>query len=201
MTKIKVVLDMNVLASGLASFRNPASTVAALLRLWRLGAFALVTSEYILTELSNTLHRPYFRQRLTPQQINSAISLFRSEATITPLTIQVHGIATHPEDDVILATAVSAKADYAVSTLTTLDQPVALHLTRLVLSALTPGILPLVSLAQPSLVRQRADPGLLSQLATSFVWTSDFLWYSFALLLVVLLPYLPTRNRCPAQNV
>jgi putative PIN family toxin of toxin-antitoxin system len=115
MTKIKVVLDTNVLASGLASFRNPASTVAALLRLWRLGAFALVTSEYILTELSNTLHRPYFRQRLTPQQINSAISLFRSEATITPTTAKVHGIATHPEDDVILATAVSAKADYLVT--------------------------------------------------------------------------------------
>jgi putative PIN family toxin of toxin-antitoxin system len=115
MTKRKVVLDTNVLASGLASFRNPSSTVAALLRLWRLGGFTLVTSAHILTELSHTLHTPYFRQRLTPKQINSAMSLFRSEATITPTTAKVHGIATHPEDDVILATAVSAKADYLVT--------------------------------------------------------------------------------------
>jgi uncharacterized protein len=115
MTKATVVLDTNVLASGLASFRNPASTVAALLRLWRLGGFELVTSEYILTELSHTLQSPYFRQRLTPKQIKSAMSLLQSEATSTPITAKVEGVATHPEDDVILATAISAKADYLVT--------------------------------------------------------------------------------------
>jgi uncharacterized protein len=115
MTKIKVVLDTNVLASGLASFRNPASPVAHILRLWRAGGFTLVTSAHILTELSHTLQNPYFRQRLTPQQINSAIRLFRSEATITPIIAKVQGIATHPEDDVILATAISANADYLVT--------------------------------------------------------------------------------------
>ena len=115
MTKRKVVLDTNVLASGLASFRNPSSTVAQILRLWHAGGFTLVTSEYILTELPHTLQTPYFRQRLTPQQINSAMSLFRSEATSTPITTKVQGVATHPEDDVILATAVSASADYLVT--------------------------------------------------------------------------------------
>jgi predicted nucleic acid-binding protein len=43
------------------------------------------------------------------------MSLLRSETTVTPITTPVHGIATHPEDDVILATAVSAKADYLVT--------------------------------------------------------------------------------------
>jgi putative PIN family toxin of toxin-antitoxin system len=122
MTQAKVVLDTNVLASGLAGFRNPASTVAKLLRLWRQGGFTLVTSEYILTELSHALQSPYFRQRLTPAQINSAMSLFHSEATITPITTKVQGIATHPEDDVILATAVSAKADYLVTGDTKLER-------------------------------------------------------------------------------
>jgi putative PIN family toxin of toxin-antitoxin system len=102
MTKRKVVLDTNVLASGLIGFRNPASPVAHILRLWRAGGFTLVTSEHILTELSHTLHTPYFRQRLTPQQITSAISLFRSETTSAPITAKVQGVATHPEDDVIL---------------------------------------------------------------------------------------------------
>ena len=31
------------------------------------------------------------------------------------MTAEVHGVATHPEDDLILATAVSAKADYLVT--------------------------------------------------------------------------------------
>jgi uncharacterized protein len=115
MTKAKVVLDTNVLASGLAGFRTPSSTVAKLLKLWRLGGFELVTSEPILTELAHTLQSAYFRQRLTPAQINSAMSLFRSETTITPVTTKVQGVATHPEDDLILATAVSANADYLVT--------------------------------------------------------------------------------------
>jgi putative PIN family toxin of toxin-antitoxin system len=110
-----VVIDTNVLASGLAGFRNPVSTVATILRLWRLGVFRLVTSEYILTELSRTLQSPYFTQRLSSQQIASAMRLLRRKTTITPITTNVHRIATHPEDDVILATAVSAKADYLVT--------------------------------------------------------------------------------------
>jgi putative PIN family toxin of toxin-antitoxin system len=110
-----IVADTNVLASGVAAFRNPTNTVAMILRLWRLGVFTLVTSEDILTELARTLQTPYFRQRLTPQQINRAIRLLRKKTTITPLTTTVHGVATHPEDDVILATAVSAKADYLVT--------------------------------------------------------------------------------------
>jgi putative PIN family toxin of toxin-antitoxin system len=110
-----IVVDTNVLASGLAGFRNPTNTVAMILRLWRLGVFTLVTSEYILTELSRTLQTPYFRKRLTPQQITSAMRLLRRKTTITPITTTVHGVATHPEDDVILATAISAKADYLVT--------------------------------------------------------------------------------------
>jgi putative PIN family toxin of toxin-antitoxin system len=111
----KVVVDTNVLASGLTGFSNPSSIVAHILRLWRAGGFELVTSAHILTELAHTLQRPYFRQRLTPEQISSAITLLKSESTITPITTKIKGIATHPEDDVILATAVSAKADYLVT--------------------------------------------------------------------------------------
>jgi putative PIN family toxin of toxin-antitoxin system len=110
-----IVADTNVLASGVTGFRNPTNTVAMILRLWRLGVFTLVTSEYILTELARTLQSPYFRKRLTPQQITRAMRLLRKKTTITPITTTVHGVATHPEDDVILATAVSAKADYLVT--------------------------------------------------------------------------------------
>ncbi len=32
-----------------------------------------------------------------------------------PITVTVQGVASHPEDDLILATAVSARADYLVT--------------------------------------------------------------------------------------
>lgn len=44
-----------------------------------------------------------------------AVALLRDEATITPITTIVQGVATHQEDDLILATAVSAGADYLVT--------------------------------------------------------------------------------------
>ena len=36
-------------------------------------------------------------------------------AESTQLVVEVHGIATHPEDDLIVSTAVSARADYLVT--------------------------------------------------------------------------------------
>jgi len=34
---------------------------------------------------------------------------------MTPLTVEVTGVATHPEDDLILATAVAGEASYLVT--------------------------------------------------------------------------------------
>jgi putative PIN family toxin of toxin-antitoxin system len=72
-------------------------------------------SDHILTELANTLANPYFQQRLTPQQSAGTIVLLQSDAIITPITKAVHGVATHAEDDMVLATAVSGQADVLVT--------------------------------------------------------------------------------------
>ncbi len=101
-----------MLASGFAS---RASIPGQLLSLWTHGVFELVLSEPILTELAQTLGKPYFRKYLSSEQIAADIALLRREAIITPITHMVHGVATHPEDDVILATAVSGDADYLVT--------------------------------------------------------------------------------------
>jgi uncharacterized protein len=112
---ITCVFDTNVLASGIVGFLNRQSPSARLLHAWRELAFELATSEHILNELERTLARPYFRRRLTDEQVSAALTLLRSRAAVTPLTVEVHGAATHPEDDGILATAVSADADYLVT--------------------------------------------------------------------------------------
>lgn len=108
------VLDTNALASGFVR-RRPEAAPVQILDAWRSGVFMLVVSEYLLLELERTLARPYFAARLSQQQVASNLTLLRSEAVLIPLTVNVHGAASHPEDDPILATAVSGRADYLVT--------------------------------------------------------------------------------------
>ncbi len=108
----RVVLDTNALASGAIAFQG---TLASIIDAWRSGEFGLFVSPPILAELERTLEKPYFRQRLTAEQSSRFIVLLSRAATISPVTVQVQGVATHPEDDLVLATAISAKADYLVT--------------------------------------------------------------------------------------
>lgn len=106
----KAFLDTNVLASGLASFKHPNRTPAQLLHAWRAGLFELCISEHILIELKATLYKPYFKSKLTPEDIEGAVVLLSEECTVISVTTVVKGIATHPEDDLVIAAAVSYKA-------------------------------------------------------------------------------------------
>lgn len=109
---ITAVLDTNVLASG---FVSRTGAPGQLLFSWTYGMFELVISEAILTELERTFQNPYFRGRLASTQVVANLTLLRRQATIIPITALVEGVATHPEDDLVLATAESAHADYLVT--------------------------------------------------------------------------------------
>lgn len=111
---ISAVLDTNTIVSGILGFRNPGSVPGALLRLWRKGLFILVTSKAIRDEVKDTLCKPYFTSHLTPQEISRIQALLQFHAKQVLITEDVH-VATHPEDDLVLATALSAKADYLVT--------------------------------------------------------------------------------------
>jgi len=109
---ISVVLDTNILVSGTVTASTPPGQI---LNAWHDGQFELVVSTHILSEVERTLQKPYFKNKLTPQAITNFVDLLENETTVTLITIKVHGVATHPEDDLILATALSAKADYLVT--------------------------------------------------------------------------------------
>jgi putative PIN family toxin of toxin-antitoxin system len=110
---IRATLDTNVLAPGIIT---RAQTVnGQVIQAWRENKYSLVLSEVILTELSRTLSQPYFSARLTAAQIEAALNLFRSEATIIPLLVPVASVATYPEDDFILSTALSGRAHYLIT--------------------------------------------------------------------------------------
>ncbi len=112
---ISAVLDANTLASGILGFRNPNSVPGSLLRLWRKEIFTLITSKHIRNEVKDLLHKPYFTKHLSPQEISRAQALLQFRAKQVLITEDIEGVTTSPEDDLVLATAVSAKADYLVT--------------------------------------------------------------------------------------
>jgi putative PIN family toxin of toxin-antitoxin system len=112
---IAAVLDTNVLASGFIGEDNPNSPPGEIVRRWRARVFTHVVSEHTLTELADTFSDPYFTRRLSPSSVVAALESLRRDAVVQPIVTEVSGIASHPEDDLVLATAVSAGAPYLVT--------------------------------------------------------------------------------------
>ena len=113
MTDVRVTADTNILASGVARLRTrPDAAPVRFVRAWQAGQFTLVQSDPLLAEVDRTLAKPYFVQRLPAAERQDFLALLRRRAVITPLTVTVAGIATHPEDDVVLATALSGNAQF-----------------------------------------------------------------------------------------
>ena len=111
---IRVVLDANILVSGTIVTGGISSR---LINAARARQFILVTSQPLIDEVLRTLSRDRIRRRydITADEITRLRLLLEHEAVLTALTVQVHGVATHPEDDLILATALSGQADYLVT--------------------------------------------------------------------------------------
>ena len=108
-----VVLDANTLAPmalGAAS-----GVLAGILSAWRQGLFTVVISDHLLAEVQRTLANRYFARRLPDRDVQIYLPFVQTLARHVDITVQVSGVATHPEDDLVLATAVSAGADYLVT--------------------------------------------------------------------------------------
>jgi putative PIN family toxin of toxin-antitoxin system len=110
---ITAVLDANVLASGAVA--PPGGTLATVIDAFLTERFTGVMSEPIDSELERTLANAYFARRLTPELRARYLAEVRRTAVLIPITVVVNGIATHPEDDLVLATAVSAGCHYLVT--------------------------------------------------------------------------------------
>lgn len=111
----RVVLDANVLISGVLSKDRPESTMGQLMRAWELRRFHLIVSPPLIEEVERNLTRLRFGGRVATADMDAFVLLLRQFAELTPLTVAVHGVATHPEDDLMLATAVSAAAEALVT--------------------------------------------------------------------------------------
>jgi putative PIN family toxin of toxin-antitoxin system len=110
---LQVVLDANTLASGAVA--APGTTLAEVIDRWMNDEYDVPLSQEILTELQHTLDNPYFTTRLSVEERTAYLRLVSQHTLLIPITAQVQGIATHPEDDAVLATAESANASYLVT--------------------------------------------------------------------------------------
>jgi putative PIN family toxin of toxin-antitoxin system len=111
---IRAVLDTNVIVAAL------------LVRLglpWRIldaayaSTFLCFSSDAINTEVFRTLSRGRVRRKypLEATEVERLRRFLESDKVSVPISVSVAGVASHPEDDLILATAVSAQAEYLVT--------------------------------------------------------------------------------------
>lgn len=109
---IKATYDTNTLASGTAIAQGPPSFVV---NAWVNDEVEMITSEPLIDELSRTLAKPYFTSRLTPEQIRAFIDIVQRRASVVQITTPIPNVATHQEDNIVLATAESGGASYIVT--------------------------------------------------------------------------------------
>jgi uncharacterized protein len=111
---ISAVLDANILISGILV---PAGIPARILVAAFAGVFSCFASEVIVPEVLTTIGRDRVRRRyrVDPARISQVQQFLESRAVLVPITADIRGVASHPEDDLILAKAVSAQADYLVT--------------------------------------------------------------------------------------
>ena len=89
--------------------------VARLLLYWLAGRFSVAISDTILIELRRTLANPWFRRQTSSDDVRAFLAFVQRHAVFYPVTTVISGVATHPEDGLVLAAAVSVGAAYLVT--------------------------------------------------------------------------------------
>lgn len=111
MASLRVVLDTNVLVSGLA---YPGSVPGRILSVWRQGGLDLVLSRYILDELVRVLPR-LPRLQFTAAEVRDLVDAFMFKADIVEPEGAPDPDLRDPADQPVLLTLVASRADYLVT--------------------------------------------------------------------------------------
>ena len=111
---IRAVLDANIFISALLVQSGISARVVAAAYAM---AFRCFSSDAMVHEVFRTVTSARIQRKYPTDAAEIALvrRFLESDAVLVPITVSVQGVATHPEDDLILATAVSAQADYLVT--------------------------------------------------------------------------------------
>ena len=111
MSSLRVVLDTNVLVSGLA---YPGSVPGRIVSTWRDGGLDVVLSRYILDELSRVLPR-LERIHMTPAEIRDLVDSLLFIADVVEPDGVPDAKLRDPADQAVLLTLAASKADYLIT--------------------------------------------------------------------------------------
>lgn len=111
MPGLRVVLDTNVLVSGLA---YPGSVPGRIVSAWRQGGLDIVLSRYILDELVRVLPR-LARINMTPAEIRDLADSFMMLADIVEPAGQPDAQLRDPSDQPVLRRLLAAGAQYLIT--------------------------------------------------------------------------------------
>lgn len=106
-----VILDTNVLLSGLHAARSPPVEI---LDAWRKGRFGLATSNEQIEEFRRAARYPQLASHLPRGSIGRVVNELRS-AKVVLERLRREGDAPDPGDDYLLAMAIAAGADFLVT--------------------------------------------------------------------------------------
>jgi uncharacterized protein len=109
---LRVVADPGVLVAALISRTG---SPARLLRHWLDGAFDLMVSAALVSELDDVLRREKFRGYFTLRQANALIALVRERGVAVPGPGQAKRHTRDPADDYLIALGEEGLADVIVS--------------------------------------------------------------------------------------
>ncbi len=111
MAGLRVVLDTNVLVSGLA---YPGSVPGRIVSLWRQGGLDVVLSRHILDELTRVLPR-LSRIQLNPNEIRDLVDSLMFLADIIETDAKRDESLRDPADQQVLATLRASQAGYLIT--------------------------------------------------------------------------------------
>lgn len=109
---MRIVLDVNVLVSGIATGDTVPSLI---LDRWANEAFDVILSDHIFENVARAFRKRYWKQRYGDELIDAYLDHLRSGTVPVPPADNVRGVAEDLEDDLVLATAVAGRADFLVT--------------------------------------------------------------------------------------
>ena len=119
MAALRVVLDTNVLLSGIA---YPASVPGKILAAWRHGSVEVLLSAYILEELRRVLPRLAHRHGLTLAEIDDLVDVLSIQAEVIEPLPGVEPDLRDLDDQPVLGTLLAARKTSGVDYLITGDK-------------------------------------------------------------------------------
>ncbi len=111
MARLRVVLDTNVLVSGLA---YPGSIPGQIVSIWRQGGLDVVLSRYILDEIINVLPR-LSRIQLSSSEIRDLVDSLMFLADVIEPDAERDPDLRDPADQQVLGTLRASRADYLIT--------------------------------------------------------------------------------------